>query len=698
MSSKQMTRWHAMEAKLEDTLENLNEENFTETWLRLWSINLIWCQDLLVKSLLSYSSQFHLSLDLVGKLTFKLVSYIPELGEVLVKQTILNIIECLNEKRTFEIDQFILLLAELFNLGLVDDVVILQILARLSANDVENIHYLIIILKKCGVKLKKTNPTIHDAIYQQLSDTKLEDDLLIKEMNELNELRDSNYENVKLTLSNEISNITPISFVIDDDWKEPNANLGDFEEREDMDGLELQYEQLKQKVLNDAMNKNNINEKADNDVQKVDEGGIEKDEEIEGGQQQEKEQTEIVKDRNIVKDMTNFADVEFKKKIYLLLKSSLSGDEAAHKILKLRIPDDKKFKIVDVIIRSSIQEPTYSKFYGILGEKLLNSHRTWKPAFEKIFNETYQHLDEFEPAELRIIGKFWGHLLATDYLGFEIFQIIKLNEEESTPPSRILIKFIFQELVADLNVEELKNRLNEEYIQPFLKGMFPHDEADNLRYSINYFTAIGLGVLTDEMRSKLEIIEKEEEEEEEEEHGEEEQNIEEQTELKEKTSRDIDANPFLNRDKSSTYLESNMHENNARSKVPSSNKYKRGRSRSPPRRQESNGKTLKDQGESRYNRFDNKNRYDRSKSPPRRQQGTKRYDRSRYDSRFSESSRYERPRLSPNQKDENNYKRARTPPRRRTDDERLGRSNSPVHELPPHLKAPPRYNNRYNNK
>ena len=40
------------------------------------------------------------------------------------------------------------------------------------------------------------------------------------------------------------------------------------------------------------------------------------------------------------------------------------------------------------------------------------------------------------------MGKFWGHLFATDYIGFELFEIVKINAEESTAPSRIFIKFI----------------------------------------------------------------------------------------------------------------------------------------------------------------------------------------------------------------------------------------------------------------
>lgn len=208
-------------------------------------------------------------------------------------------------------------------------------------------------------------------------------------------------------------------------------------------------------------------------------------------------------------DLTSADDVEFKKKVYLILKSSLSGDEAAHKILALRVDDHSKDKVVDIVVKSSVQEPTYSKFYGLLLERLCSTHGSWKQGLQAVLLENYHSLNTFEPAQLRILGKLWGHIFASDYLGFELFQHFKMNEDDSTPPGRIFLKFLFQELVADLGIEELQERLAEEYIQPFLTNLFPQDDIDNIRYSINYFTSIGLGVLTKGMREQLQEMERE---------------------------------------------------------------------------------------------------------------------------------------------------------------------------------------------
>ena len=175
--------------------------------------------------------------------------------------------------------------------------------------------------------------------------------------------------------------------------------------------------------------------------------------------------------------------------------------------MKLRVNDDKKYNVVDTIIKSSIQESTYSKFYGILCERLSTSHKSWKPAFEKIFQDNYINSEELEPNQLRIIGKFWGHMLASDYAGFEILAVVHISEDGTTPASRIFLKFVFQELVAEIGIHELLERLNEDFVKPHLVHMFPKENLEDIRYSINYFTAIGLGSLTEEMRKHLNIIE-----------------------------------------------------------------------------------------------------------------------------------------------------------------------------------------------
>ena len=43
----------------------------------------------------------------------------------------------------------------------------------------------------------------------------------------------------------------------------------------------------------------------------------------------------------------------------------------------------------------------------------------------------------------------------------------------------------------------------EENLQPYLTGLFPKDSIQNAKFSVNYFTSIGLGALTEDLREFL---------------------------------------------------------------------------------------------------------------------------------------------------------------------------------------------------
>ena len=45
-----------------------------------------------------------------------------------------------------------------------------------------------------------------------------------------------------------------------------------------------------------------------------------------------------------------------------------------------------------------------------------------------------------------------------------------------------------------------KKILEDENIVPYLGGLFPKTNVDNARFAVNFFTSIGLGALTEDLR------------------------------------------------------------------------------------------------------------------------------------------------------------------------------------------------------
>ena len=65
-----------------------------------------------------------------------------------------------------------------------------------------------------------------------------------------------------------------------------------------------------------------------------------------------------------------------------------------------------------------------------------------------------------------------------------------------------------QDLSENMGIMALNKRLQDPQLQQWFEGIFPKDTPANMRFSINFFTSIGLGGLTDAMREYLKNLPK----------------------------------------------------------------------------------------------------------------------------------------------------------------------------------------------
>src|SRR5438045_5181642 len=158
-------------------------------------------------------------------------------------------------------------------------------------------------------------------------------------------------------------------------------------------------------------------------------------------------------------------------------------------------------ELVNMIIECCSQERTFSRFYGLMAERFSNLNRNWQEFFEQAFENYYTTIHRYETNRLRNIAKFFGYLISSDAIGWQVFSIIHLTEEETTSSSRIFVKILFQDLQEHLGLKKLVERLKDSYLQDSFDGIFPKTNPKDIRFSINYFTSIGLGGVTEEMRS-----------------------------------------------------------------------------------------------------------------------------------------------------------------------------------------------------
>ena len=101
-------------------------------------------------------------------------------------------------------------------------------------------------------------------------------------------------------------------------------------------------------------------------------------------------------------------------------------------------------------------------------------------------------------------AKFFAHLLYTESIEWSCLTAIKLTEEDTTSAGRIFIKILMQEMAENLGVQTFAKKIEDDLIKPHMVGLFPKDTIANARFSVNFFTSIGLGALTEDLRKFLE--------------------------------------------------------------------------------------------------------------------------------------------------------------------------------------------------
>lgn len=209
-----------------------------------------------------------------------------------------------------------------------------------------------------------------------------------------------------------------------------------------------------------------------------------------------------------IQDMTETDLVNLRRTIYLTIMSALDFEEAGHKLMKIAIPRGKESELSSMIIECCSQERTFIKYYGLLAQRFCHISRTYQDCFVDAFCQQYDTIHRLETNKLRNVAKLFGHLLETDGLPWSVLEIIRITEDDTTSSSRIFIKILFQDLAEGLGLRRLNERLREEgpVSAGWFGGIFPKDEPKNTRFSINFFTSIGLGGLTDGMRAHLKSL------------------------------------------------------------------------------------------------------------------------------------------------------------------------------------------------
>ncbi|KAF0992822.1 hypothetical protein HZS_6236 [Henneguya salminicola] len=505
--SYQRFAWEALKKSINGLVNKVNIANIQHVVQELFRENLIrgryFC--ILIKSgiLTQYIIRAQNNSPIFTHVYAALVSVIntklPRIGELILRRLIINFRRAYERNDKSTCVNTAKFLAHLANQNVCHELLVLEILTLLLSKPTnDSVEVAISFLKEVGAKLFDVSPKGSLAIFERLRNI-LHDSLvdmrvqyMIEVMFAVRKDKYKDYEIIakELDLVEEEDQITHLLRLNDQGSTEDELSMNFillylidvFIYDPLYEDTENKYHEIKTDILGSSSDEE-LNEEEENEI--------------------EHDIQEEISDSQPIIDQTFTNTINLRRTIYLLVQSSLDFEECAHKLLKMKLMPAQEHEFCSMLMDCCIQQRTYEKFYGLLCERLCLLKKEFMECFMSLYKEHYETCHRLDSVKLRNASLLFAHLLYSDAIPWTVLEVVHLNEEETTSSSRIFLKHVFQSLSQEMSIPTLKERFNDETLKSYFDGIFPRDNPRSTRFSINFFTSIGLGKLTDDLREFL---------------------------------------------------------------------------------------------------------------------------------------------------------------------------------------------------
>ncbi|KAE9418407.1 hypothetical protein Angca_009604 [Angiostrongylus cantonensis] len=493
----QRMNWERLKKKIHGLVNKVNTGNLVSVVRSLLQENIIRGKGLLVRSIMQAQAFSPVFSHVYAAFVAVINSKFPHIGELLLRRLIVQFKRSFrrNDKgTTVTVSKFI---AHLINQRVAHEVLALEIMILMMETPTDDsVEVSIAFLKECGAKLLEVSPRALDTVFTRLRGILQDGDsnnldkrvqYMIEVVMTIRKDQFKAYPAVidELDLIDEEDQITHTISL--EDAVNPENELNIFKMDPDFSKNEQQYEEIRAEIIGDADD--------------TDEEGSSDDDTEAGQTTAGSATTEII-------DNTEQNLVAFRREVYLTIQSSLDFQEAAHKLLKMKVSKELETELCHMLVDCCCQQRTYERFYGLLCERFCRLRKEYQMTFERIACDTYATIHRFDITKLRNMARLISHLLFTDAINwtilFSIFSDVRLTESDTTSSGRIYLKYIFQELCESMGLAKLYERISDPTLQTAFAGLFPRDNPQNTRFAINFFTLTGLGGLTIDLRQFLE--------------------------------------------------------------------------------------------------------------------------------------------------------------------------------------------------
>ncbi|CAI8049033.1 Pre-mRNA-splicing factor CWC22 homolog [Geodia barretti] len=523
----QKLAWEALKKSINGLINKVNVSNIGNIVQELFQENIVRGRGLLVRSVIQAQAASPTFTQVYAALVAVINTKFPQTGELLAKRLVIQFKKGFRRNDKAVCVTASKFLAHLVNQMVLHEIVALELLTLLLEEPTDDsVEVAVGFIKDIGEKLTKITPrgmvavfeTLRSVLHSKQVNSRVQ--YMIEVMFAVRKDKFQDYPAIPegLDLVQEDDQITHLLSLSDAHDGEDLLNV--FQEDSDYLANEDKYKEIKAEILGEG---SSGEEESSGD--ESDDEESEEDEEGEGAGAEGKID---------IMDKTDSKALILRRTIYLTIMSSLDYEECAHKLLKTK-EDGQEPEIAMMLVECCSQERSYLRFYGLLGQvgppvtpsrsvvilspslplspsfftqRFCLLSQGWVEAFDGLFQEQYATVHRLETNKLRNVAKFFAQLFYCDALPWTGMSCIHLNEEETNSSSRIFVKILFQELSEFMGLLKLNERLRDPILSEAFEGLLPRDNPKNTRFAINFFTSIGLGGLTDDLREHLKDVQK----------------------------------------------------------------------------------------------------------------------------------------------------------------------------------------------
>ncbi|XP_017859468.1 PREDICTED: pre-mRNA-splicing factor CWC22 homolog isoform X2 [Drosophila arizonae] len=497
----QRIAWEALKKSIHGYINKVNVTNIAIITRELLRENIVRGRGLLCRSIIQAQAASPTFTHVYAALVAIINSKFPNIGELLLKRLVIQFRRAFRRNDKLVCMSATRFIAHLVNQRVAHEILALEMLTLLVEMPTDDsVEVAIAFLKECGMKLTEVSSKGIGAIFEMLRNILHEGklDRRVQYMIEvLFQVRKDGFKDHPaivddLELVEEDDQFTHLMMLDEATETEDILNVFKFDEKYAEN--EEKYKALSCEILgSDASGSGSSSSGSGSDSDSDSDG--------ESGSGNDADGKKA--DAGDIIDNTETNLIALRRTIYLTINSSLDYEECAHKLMKMQLKPGQEVELCHMFLDCCAEQRTYEKFYGLLAQRFCSINKIYIPPFEEIFKDTYQTTHRLDTNRLRNVSKFFAHLLFTDAISWDVLECIQLNEDDTTSSSRIFIKILFQELAEYMGLGKLNAKLKEEVLLDSLAGLFPKDNPRNTRFSINFFTSIGLGGLTDDLRRFL---------------------------------------------------------------------------------------------------------------------------------------------------------------------------------------------------